>query len=45
MRRKILLAAAVLAIASPALAQPFVQFNFGPPPPHGSFWERSKSVV
>jgi hypothetical protein len=39
MKRAAIIALAVAAIGAPALAQPIIQFDFGPPPPHGSFWE------
>jgi hypothetical protein len=35
----ILLALALSACASSALAQVDLHFDFGPPPPHGGFWE------
>jgi len=37
--RRYVIAAMALAIATPAVGQAVVQFDFGPPPPHGSFWE------
>jgi hypothetical protein len=42
-KKSFLLAAMGLVLASGvatgASAQPFIQFDFGPPPVHGSFWE------
>ena len=39
MKRIVLAGALALATATSAHAQAFIQFDFGPPPPHGSFWE------
>jgi len=43
MKRLIFIAFLTSCLSAPAHAQGFpsgiIQFNFGPPPPHGSFWE------
>ncbi len=40
MKRLFTLAAAASLLATPAFAQG-IQFNFGPPPPRGTFWENA----
>lgn len=45
MKHFILASLLAVSVAPAVHAQAFIQFDFGPPPPHGSFWEGAPQTL